>query len=592
MSENNLKIVRKVVPYLWHPKKSDHKVRVIVSVVALLLAKIISISIPFFYKFAVDGLANDMNSHSQLLSLGAISMTIIYGVTRFLAIIFEEIRNIVFSYVGQRAIRDLALETITHIHKLSMRFHISRKTGALSRVIERGVKSIDFLLRHILFNVIPLIIELLITSVILAYMFGIWHFVIIMGTISFYIFLTSFITEWRVRIRKEMNEKDKDANQKAVDSLLNYETVKYFSSEDIEVTRYDASMSDFERASILTIKSLSLLNILQALTINLALVAVMVLVGTQVMNGILTIGDFVLINSYMIQLMLPLHFLGFVYREIRQAMIDMSEMFELLEQKEEVTDKRDAQKIEISKGDISFRNVSFGYEKERQIIKNISFDIKSGQKVAIVGTSGSGKSTIGRLLFRFYDIWDGSIKIDQQDLRNVTQRSLQKVIGVIPQDTVLFNDSIYYNIAYGNQYASHDEIITAAKAAKIHDFIISLPEGYNTIVGERGLKLSGGEKQRVGIARTILKNPPILLLDEATSALDTKTEKDIQQSLKEVTKGHTVLVIAHRLSTISDADEILVLEDGQIIEQGNHRHLIKLKGKYKEMCDRQLSEAD
>lgn len=586
MSESNVKLIQKVLPYCWPKDNPANKARVVVSLIALICAKMISISIPFLYKFAVDSLAAEKN----IYMVGAIGITIAYGIARLMNVIFEEIRNIFFSYVGQGAIRHVAMETITHIHKLSMRYHISRKTGALSRVIERGVKGIDFLMRHFLFNVVPLIIELIIASFIIVHMFGFWHFVIIMGTIIFYIFLTSFITEWRVRIRHEMNERDKDANQKAIDSLLNFETVKYFSAEDIEAKRYDESMAEFEKASIMTIKSLSLLNILQSLIINSALVAVMVMVANQVIQDELSIGDFVMINAYMIQLMLPLHFLGFVYREIRQAMIDMNEMFELLDQPAEVKDKKLAKDLEVKEGKIIFDKINFGYEPTRQIIKNFSVTIYPGQKVAIVGSTGSGKSTIGRLLFRFYDVWDGFIYIDDQEIRDVKQRSLQKMIGVIPQDTVLFNDSILYNIAYGNPDATQEDIIEAAKSARIHEFITSLPNGYQTLVGERGLKLSGGEKQRVGIARTILKNPPILLLDEATSALDTKTERAIQESLKKVTKGHTVLVIAHRLSTIVDSDKILVLEDGKIIEEGNHKDLLKLKGKYKEMWDQQRKE--
>lgn len=586
MNESNTKIVKKVLPYLWPKDNSSGRMRVIISLISMVFAKIISISIPFLYKHAVDSLAGEAN----IFILGAIGLTIAYGVAKVLSVIFEEIRNLVFASVGQAAIRSLAHKTITHIHKLSMRYHISRKTGALSRVIERGVKGIDFLLRHFLFNVVPLIIELSITSFILVYVFGFWYFVIVIGTIIFYIFLTSYITEWRVRIRREMNERDKDANQKAIDSLLNFETVKYFSSEDIEAKRYDDSMAEYEKASIMTIKSLSVLNILQSITINAALVAVMVMVALEVMAGDLSIGDFVMINAYMLQLMLPLHFLGFVYREIRQALIDMQEMFELLDQPAEVTDKRGAKDLEISKGKIEFKNVNFGYEKERQIIKNFSMTIKPGEKVAIVGSTGSGKSTIGRLLFRFYDVWDGAIYIDNQEVKDLAQRSLQKMIGVIPQDTVLFNDSIYYNIGYGNPNATSDDIIEAAKAAKIHDFIASLPNGYQTLVGERGLKLSGGEKQRIGIARTILKDPPILLLDEATSALDTKTEKDIQDSLNKLTKDHTVLVIAHRLSTIVDAAKIIVLEKGEILEQGSHKDLLKKKGKYYEMWHQQLKE--
>lgn len=583
-------ILHKVLPYFWPKNNFGIKARIIISVIFLVLSKIVSISTPYFYKLAVDSL--DANNAFEYFAIGAVGLTIAYGTSRFMSVVFQELRDIVFAYVGQGAIRQLALETIKHIHRLSMRFHISRKTGSLSRVIERGVKAIDFLLRHLIFNIVPLFIELSLVSVILIYVFGFWHFVILLSSILFYIILTSLITEWRVRIRREMNERDQDANQKAIDSMLNFETVKYFNAEDWEAERYDQSMEQYEEASIMTLKSLALLNVLQSMIINLGMVSVLIMVARQVQSGILTLGDFVMINAYVIQIMMPLHFLGFVYREVRQSMIDMSEMFNLLDQPSEIKDKKDAKEVIFKDGKIEFQNISFGYDKERKIIDNISFTISPGEKVAIVGSTGSGKSTIGRLLFRFYDIWSGSIKIDNQDIRDVTQLSLQKHIGVMPQDTVLFNDTIYYNIAYGRQNASDSEIIEAAKLAKIHDFIVSLPLGYQTLVGERGLKLSGGEKQRIGIARTILKDPPILILDEATSALDTKTEKDIQESLKKITKNHTVLVIAHRLSTIADSDKIIVLENGKIIEEGNHRDLIKLKGKYKKMWDIQLQEDD
>jgi len=590
MNENNHQIIQKVLPYLWPKGNREIKTRVCLSIFALILSKLIAVCIPFFFKLAVDSLADASNSKLYLYSLGVIGLTIAYGFARFMSVVFQEVRDLVFVYVGQGAVRKLALETIRHIHNLSMRYHISRKTGALSRIIERGVKGVDYLLRHFLFNIVPLMIELAIVSVILVKLFGFWHFVIVTGAIIFYIILTSYITEWRVKLRHRMNEKDKDANQKAIDALLNFETVKYFSAEGIEAKRYDESMAEFEKASIMTLKSLSLLNILQSLTINLALTIVMIMVACQIMDEGHTVGDFVMINAYMIQIMLPLHFLGFVYREIRQAMIDMAEMFDLLEQPAEVQDKKGAKELKVSKGKISFKNIGFGYDKERPIIKDFSVDIMPGEKVAIVGSTGSGKSTIGRLLFRFYDVWNGAILIDDQDIRDVKQRSLQKVIGVIPQDTVLFNDTIYYNISYGNPKAKAEDVIKAAKAAKIHDFITSLPNGYETAVGERGLKLSGGEKQRVGIARTILKDPPILLLDEATSALDTKTEKEIQNSLNIIASSRSVLVIAHRLSTISDSDKILVLDKGKIVESGRHKELLKLGGKYKEMWQRQLDE--
>ncbi|MEP3297028.1 MAG: ABC transporter ATP-binding protein/permease, partial [Pseudoruegeria sp.] len=484
------------------------------------------------------------------------------------------------------------LETFTHIHRLAMRYHITRKTGGLSRIIERGVKGVEFLLRFLLFSIGPLVLELLMIAIILWWVFDFWYLAVVVVTIAAYVWFTFKVTEWRVKIRKEMNDQDTDANQKAIDSLLNFETVKYFGAEQREAARYDVAMAGYEKAALKTSYSLAFLNFGQSVLITTGLVVVMAMAAMGVQNGTLTVGDFVMVNAYMIQITMPLNFLGTVYREIRQALVDMGEMFDLLEQPAEVSDKPNAKPLTVQGGDIVFNDLVFGYEAARPILKGVSLTVGAGKTVAIVGPSGSGKSTIGRLLFRFYDVNEGSLKIDGQDVRDITQNSLHSQIGVVPQDTVLFNDTIYYNIAYGRPEASRTEVEAAAKAAKIHDFVSSLPDGYETTVGERGLKLSGGEKQRVGIARTLLKNPPILLLDEATSALDTDTERDIQDSLKAMGEGRSVITIAHRLSTVVDADEIVVLEDGVIVEQGRHDDLLDQGGRYSRMWQRQQAEEE
>jgi ATP-binding cassette subfamily B protein len=519
-------------------------------------------------------------------------LTVAYGVARLGSTGFGELRDALFVRVGQRALRKLALETFTHIHRLSLRYHITRKTGGLSRIIERGVKGVDFLLRFMLLSIGPLILELSMVTAIFALVFDWRYAVVVAVTIAFYITYTVKVTEWRVRIRRQMNDQDTDANQKAVDSLLNYETVKYFAAEAREAARYDAAMRGYETAAVKTGLSLSALNFGQALIISTGLVIVMAMAAAGVQSGALTVGDFVMVNAYMIQITMPLGFLGTVYREIRQALVDMGEMFDLLEQPAEVTDLPGAPALAVSGGAVTLEAVEFGYDADRPILKGVSLEIAAGQTVAIVGPSGSGKSTIARLLFRFYDVTGGAIRIDGQDLRAVRLDSLHAAIGVVPQDTVLFNDTIGYNIAYGRPDAAEAEVIAAAKAAKIHDFIASLPEGYETRVGERGLKLSGGEKQRVGIARTLLKDPPILILDEATSALDTQTERDIQESLKAMGQGRTVITIAHRLSTIADADRIVVLEAGVVVEEGRHDDLLARGGRYGAMWARQSAEEE
>jgi len=581
--------IKRVIPYLWPDGEVWVKRRVLIAMAALLLSKLIAVYTPIIYRDAVNALSEE--GVSDLL-LGAVGLTVAYGMARIFTSGFQQLRDGVFAAVAQRALRKLALETFTHIHRLSMRYHITRKTGGLSRIIERGVKGVDFLLRFLLFSVGPLILELLLVAGIFFFLFDVWYLAVVVGTIALYVWFTFTVTEWRVKLRREMNDRDTDANQKAIDSLLNFETVKYFGAERREGQRYDAAMEGYEAAAIKTASSLAFLNFGQALLITMGLIAVMVMAALGVQNGDLTVGDFVMVNAYMIQITLPLNFLGTVYREIRQSLVDMGEMFDLLGQPAEIEDKPGATQIKVSNGIVVLENVHFGYDAARPILKGVSLKVGAGETVAIVGPSGSGKSTIGRLLFRFYDVSEGRLSIDGQDVRDVTQESLHGVIGVVPQDTVLFNDTIRYNIAYGRDGASEDEIVAAAKAAQIHDFIAALPNGYDTAVGERGLKLSGGEKQRVGIARTLLKDPPVLLLDEATSALDTETEREIQSALRKAAEGRTVITIAHRLSTISDADLIVVLEDGEVAEQGTHDALLKRKGRYASLWARQSSEND
>ncbi|MBO9405852.1 ABC transporter ATP-binding protein/permease [Shimia sp. R9_1] len=581
--------IRKVAPRLWPEDQPWVKRRVILAMLMLMASKMVAVYSPMLYKAAVDALAGE---GVPPLALGAVGLTVAYGMARLMTNGFQQLRDAIFAKVAQRALRQLALETFEHIHRLSMRYHITRKTGGLSRIIERGVKGVEFLLRFLLFSIGPLVLELLMISAIFYWLFDARYLAVVGVTIAIYIWFTFKVTEWRVKLRREMNDQDTDANQKAIDSLLNFETVKYFGAEKREAARYDSAMAGYEQAALKTSYSLAFLNFGQSFLITSGLVIVMVLAAVGVQNGDLTVGDFVMVNAYMIQITMPLNFLGTVYREIRQALVDMGEMFDLLEQPSEVADKPDAKPLAIGAGNIQLDNIAFGYEQERPILKGVSLDVPGGQTVAIVGASGSGKSTIGRLLFRFYDVQGGALRIDGQDVRDVAQESLHDAIGVVPQDTVLFNDTIRYNIAYGRDGATEDEIIEAAKAAQIHDFIAALPEGYDTAVGERGLKLSGGEKQRVGIARTLLKNPPILLLDEATSALDTETEQGIKEALARAGEGRTVITIAHRLSTIAEADRIVVLEQGEVIEQGTHAALLDKQGRYAQLWARQLADED
>ncbi|TLP60462.1 ABC transporter ATP-binding protein/permease [Parasedimentitalea maritima] len=586
---SSLRTLRRVWPYLWPDGQAWVKYRVVLALAVLVFAKVIAVYTPVLYKGAVDSLAAEGVPD---LALGAIGLTVAYGMARILTIGFQQLRDAIFAPVGQRALRRLALETFTHIHRLSMRYHITRKTGGLSRIIERGVKGVEFLLRFMLFSVGPLILELTMVAVILAVLFDVRYLLIVAGTIGLYFWFTFAVTEWRVKLRREMNKQDTDANQKAIDSLLNYETVKYFGAEAREAKRYDGAMRAYAAAALKTAYSLAFLNFGQSVLITAGLVGVMVLAAIGVQAGTLTVGDFVMVNAYMIQITVPLNFLGTVYREIRQSLVDMGEMFDLLEQPADVSDRKGATKLAVNGGRITLKDVRFGYDPEREILKGVSLQVEAGQTVAIVGSTGSGKSTIGRLLFRFYDVTGGSLLIDGQDVRDVSQSSLHDVIGVVPQDTVLFNDTIGYNIGYGRENASQEQIEQAARDAQIHDFILSLPDGYDTTVGERGLKLSGGEKQRVGIARTLLKNPPILLLDEATSALDSDTEQEIKEALVRAGQGRTVITIAHRLSTIAEADQIVVLEQGEICELGTHDDLIAREGRYAHLWNRQQADGE
>ena len=581
-NENQSKIVFSLLKNLWPESKKALKWRVCLALLLLLVAKVVNVFIPVIFKQLVDGL----NNPSDFIIL-PIYLVIAYGMARTMHIVFGELRDLVFIKVSQHAKRQIALDTFKQMHSLSLSFHLDRQTGGLSRVIERGTRAIQFILSFMLFNIIPTIIEIVLVTSMIVYLLDFRYALIILATIFGYVLLTLSITEWRLKHRRAMNAQDSKANTKAIDSLLNYETVKYFNNEKYEYKNFDSSLASYETSAVRSQFSLSFLNIGQALVISFGTMGLLTLAIFDVQAKILTIGDFAMLTSYMMQLFLPLNFLGFVYREMKQSLIDMAKMFELNEVKEEVKDVESAKSLQISSSRIVFDRVNFSYNKDRKIIKDLSFAVEPGQTVAIVGPSGSGKSTISRLLFRFYDPSSGKITIDDQDIREVSQASLRKEIGVVPQDTVLFNNSIGYNINYGNPSVGEEKVLKAAKSAKLDLFIQGLKRGMETPVGERGLKLSGGEKQRVSIARTILKNPPILIFDEATSSLDSHTEKEIQTELEQLSEKKSTLVIAHRLSTIMNADHILVLKDGEIIESGTHKNLLKENGFYNSMWEKQ-----
>src|ERR1700733_1448612 len=582
-----LKALSGLFPFLWPRHSLALRLRVIVAIALLVAAKGVNVTVPLIYKRAVDALTP---GHAAFVVV-PIMLVVAYGVARVLAQASNELRDGVFSPVEQNAVRQVALATFRHLHALSLRFHLERQTGGLSRAIERGIRGTEFLLSYLLFNFVPTMFEILLVCGILWRFYALSFAVTTLVTVVLYVVFTFAITDWRVKFRREMNERDSEANTKAIDSLLNYETVKYFANEEHEARRFDVALQAYETAAVKSQATLAVLNVGQGVIMATGLVTVMLLAASGVAQGRMTVGDFVMVNSYLVQLYMPLNVLGMVYRNIKQSLTDLEAMFRLLKVPAEVEDKPDAPDLEAPKGEIVFDRVTFHYDRRRTILRDVSFRVAPGCTVAIVGPSGAGKSTIARLLFRFYDVNDGAIRFDGQDLRDVTQASVRRAIGVVPQDTVLFNDSIRYNIAYGRPDAGQAEIAEAARLARIHDFVSSLPDGYASPVGERGLKLSGGEKQRVAIARVILKEPRILLFDEATSALDTRTEREIQASLEEVAQNHTTIMIAHRLSTVIHADEILVIDDGRIIERGNHAQLIAHQGMYAAMWQRQ-QEAD
>jgi ATP-binding cassette, subfamily B, heavy metal transporter len=591
-------IMRELWPYIWPANRPDLQRRVALSMLLLLAAKLATIAVPFTFKWATDALTGEGSAPlapSAWLAwvlVAPIAMTIAYGGTRILMAALTQARDGIFAKVAMNAVRRLAYRTFEHMHQLSLRFHLERKTGGLTRVLERGRNAIETIVRMVIMQLVPTIIELALIVVVLLYQFDWRYVVVILGVVALYMAFTYQATEWRINIRRRMNDSDTDANVKAIDSLLNYETVKYFVAEEREARRYDRAMARYEEASVQAYVSLAVLNAGQAVIFTVGLAAVMVLCAYGIKDGSKTVGDFVLINAMMIQLYQPLNFMGMVYREIKQAVIDIEKMFAILAREPEIKDKPGARPLTVKRGTIRFENVSFAYEPDRQILKGVSFEVPAGHRVAVVGPSGAGKSTISRLLFRFYEVSGGRISIDGVDIRDVTQKSLRSAIGMVPQDTVLFNDTIRYNIRYGRWEASDAEVEEAARLAQIDDFIRLSPKGYDTEVGERGLKLSGGEKQRVAIARTILKAPPILLLDEATSALDSHTERDIQDALERVSQNRTTLVIAHRLSTIVGADEIIVLDEGVIVERGTHHQLLAQAGLYASMWNRQREAAE
>nr|WP_321979952.1 ABC transporter ATP-binding protein/permease [uncultured Cohaesibacter sp.] len=589
--------LRKLWPYIWPADRSDLKKRVALAVVALALGKIVNVLTPYFFKWATDALT-DSRAPDGVGAVGWLSIPVMlvasYGLARITNVGFDQMRDALFARVGQHAVRNLSFKTFEHMHKLSLRYHLQRHTGGLSRIIERGTHAIEGVVRHTILHAVPTFLQFIFMAAVIAYQFDIIYVLVVVGMIALYVAFTIRVTSWRIDIRRRMNESDNDANSKAVDSLLNYETVKYFGNEEMESARYDGSLAIYQKAAISTWVSLAWLNFGQTVIFSIGMATCMGLSAYAVMQGTQSVGDFVLINALLMQLSIPLNFFGSMHREIKQGLVDLEAMFSLMREAPEVTDKPTAEKLAVDGGSVRFDNVLFHYDEERPILKGVSFEVPAGKTVAIVGPSGAGKSTISRLLFRFYDVSGGAITVDGQDIRDVQQLSLRQNIGMVPQDTVLFNDTLLYNIGYGRPSASREEIEDAARMAQISDFVKSLPNGFDTEVGERGLKLSGGEKQRVAIARTILKAPPILVLDEATSALDSHTEQEIQAALDQVSQNRTTLVIAHRLSTVIGADEIIVLEAGKIKERGRHADLLAQGGLYASMWDRQreASEAE
>ncbi|MFN7167767.1 MAG: ABCB family ABC transporter ATP-binding protein/permease [Pannonibacter sp.] len=577
-------------PYIWPADRPDLKMRVVWAVLALVVAKIVTVFSPYFFAWASDALTGETAGLPAFL-VAPVMLVLAYNAARVLAVAFNQLRDALFAQVGQHAVRELGNITFAHLHRLSLRFHLTRRTGGLSRVIERGVKGIEAIVRFTILNGIPTLLEFAIMAGLIWWQFGFFYVVIVAVMIVAYVWFTVKTSNWRIAIRREMNDSDTDANSKAIDSLLNYETVKYFGNEKMEAARFDVSMASYEKAAVRTWTSLAWLNFGQSAILGLGTAACMALSAMAVLSGTQTIGDFVLINALLMQIAIPLNFVGFIYREIRQGLADIESMFSVLAVPAEIEDKPGAKALAVSSGAIRFEDVTFHYDPDRQILKGLTFDVPAGHTVAVVGPSGAGKSTLSRLLFRFYDVTGGRITIDGQDIRDITQESLRSAIGMVPQDTVLFNDTIAYNIRYGRPGASLEEVQEAARMAQIAPFIETLPKGFDSEVGERGLKLSGGEKQRVAIARTILKAPPILILDEATSALDTHTEREIQTALDQVSQNRTTLVIAHRLSTVVNADQILVLEAGRIVERGTHTELLAMGGLYHSMWNRQR-EAD
>ena len=588
-SGKTLQTIRNLWPYMWPSERSDLKMRVVWATVYLLLSKIILLGVPYFFKWSTDALNGKLDAPGLLpeFMLGALMLVIAYNVARLLQWGLNQLRDAMFASVGQYAVRQLAYKTFVHLHKLSLRFHLERRTGGLSRVIERGTKGIETIVRFTILNTVPTLIEFVLTAIIFWWGYGLSYLGVTAFTVYVYIWFTIRASDWRINIRRDMNDSDTDANTKAIDSLLNFETVKYFGNEEMEAKRFDVSMAKYERSATQVWTSLGWLNFGQGVIFGIGTLIMLVMSTLAVQNGTQTIGDFVFINAMLMQLSIPLNFIGFVYREIRQGLTDIEQMFDLLEVDAEIEDKPGAKTLAVAAGAIAFKDVHFAYDPARPILKGISFEVPAGHTVAVVGPSGAGKSTISRLLYRFYDVQKGEITIDGQNVRDVTQASLRAAIGMVPQDTVLFNDTIAYNIRYGRPGASDEEVRQAAEIAQVGRFIETLPEGYKSMVGERGLKLSGGEKQRVAIARTILKSPPILILDEATSALDTHTEQEIQTALDMVSKNRTTLVIAHRLSTVVNADEIIVLKEGGIAERGKHADLLEQGGLYAQMWNRQ-----